>query len=375
MKTKKEVLAFLDDKKGKTITDELAIEAYCARRKIKILFTSHQTQKQEITFTQFEQWFNRIVPVKHSIIIFPDSGVVGLVKNIEPSHVVFAAHIASDGKFVHKDKKFPITPFKKAKSTDVLRLQYEFYKHNLIWNKHYSIIQKSIKLKDNLLVRVSLLGKKKGLGVFKEIDSSGQVIMYVYYELGKEVRFSLHEAIGKVQNFQFDELNMTERKILNEELCKKGKIWNGHQIRIEPIEIRVAKKDKYYYIDNSLIIREVTEMNKQKDCRHSRCGNYFRTYDKAKILLKKACDFLKDFENYTKSDRKRVVEGEMYYYVDEYLIVRKVVDNYKPTDMEQFKSGNYFKNNADAVKLLGEMVNGIKIIMSQPEVPAPPKKK
>lgn len=375
MKSRQEILAFLNGKKGKTITDELAIEAYCARHKVKIEFTSTQKCQEAITLSQFEEWFNRKDPDKHSIIVLDESGIIGLVKDIEPNCIVFAAHLTPEGDFIQTDKHFPITPFSEAKSHDMLKLQREFYKHNISWNKHNSIIQESIILTENLHVRVSVLGNKIGLGVFREVDDKGIVVMYIYYQLKDNIRYSLYEPIGKIQDFQFDHSNIVERKILNEELAKLGKTWNGHSIRLEPSGYRVDKGQKYYYIDNTLIIREVTEMDKQKDGRHFRCGNYFRTYEEGVLILEKVDKFLTDYPNRQEPDKYRVAKGEMFFSVDDYFTVREIEEKCQPKDLELFRSGNYFRHRSDAVGLLEILISEIKILLSKPENIIPEKKR
>lgn len=376
MKSKKDILAFLDEKKGVTISDELAIKDFCSQKRTKIDFKLKENAKITITFTQFQEWYNFIKPTKHSIIVFKENGVIGIVKEVKHESIILAAHIMPGGDFIHWEKEFPLISFELAENNHKIILQREFNKKYLSWNKHKSIILDNIVLTENLQVRVSVLGEKVGLGVFREIDDNGSVVMYVYYQFGANVKYSLYEVIGKVEDFQFDYINLAERRILNEELEKSGKTWNGFSGRVEPKYYRVEKGKKYYYFNNYLRLREIIENDKPKDLEHSRSGNYFRSFDEGIKLLDKIHLYLTDITN-TKfePDLNRVKKGDKFYYIDDYLKIREVIDNYKPKDYEQFESRNYFRKRNDAEKFLEVIVNEIKTQLSQPETGIPSRKR
>ena len=80
-------------------------------------------------------------------------------------------------------------------------------------------------------------------------------------------------------------INNAERQILKQEFAKMGKVWNGHEKRVEPVNFRVAPGKVYYYIDNYLETVKTHDNRRPKDLRRYCCGNYYTCLEEAEEVL------------------------------------------------------------------------------------------
>lgn len=288
MKSHAQVLALLRAMIPRDNKDELAIEAFLARQGIyiKIPTTKKENDKNKkaVTFEQFEEWFDKELPETSEIITV--NNLVGVVKCVKVDSVILGAYLDENGVFVPHDIEVPVTSFQKTGKKDTIRLQREFNRNNLSWSQYRNEICESIRPQNNLQLRISLLGEKLGMGVFKEINEKGEIVMYCIKEHDAPVRYCLHEAIGPAEDFQLEPMNNADRKKLAVELEKEGKVWNGHAKRIEPNDFRATLGSTYHYIDDYLEIRTAIDNYKPKDHKRFRCGNYFRCLTNAEDILK-----------------------------------------------------------------------------------------
>lgn len=105
----------------------------------------------------------------------------------------------------------------------------------------------------------------------------------------------MHESgVCDVMSFQFNPMTVVAARRLNRELEKYGKVWNDKLHRIEPIDPKVAKGEKYWYISDKMAV--VTDREKGTPTSHFRyiAGNYFKSYDEALEYLGKFHELLRD---------------------------------------------------------------------------------
>ena len=140
-------------------------------------------------------------------------------------------------------------------------------------------------------------GNYIGLGVVRSInpvENSIEFFCYFIYS-DKKIGYSMHESgICDVMSFQFNPMTVVAARRLNRELEKYGKVWNDKLHRIEPIDPKVAKGEKYWYISDKMTV--VTDREKGTPTSHFRyiAGNYFKGYDEALEYLGKFHELLRD---------------------------------------------------------------------------------
>ena len=282
MKNKQQIVAYLRATKTSEIKDELAIESFLARKGIYVKFDkSKRTDNalHSVSFEDFERWFEEELPEKGDVIVIENT--IGIVQGLSVSSIILGVSLTEKNILISSETEIPNSSFRKADKLEILRLQRELNKKNLCWNKFNSRLTESMHPSNNLQLRVSLLGERVAIGVFREINDKGKIIMYCMKENNKPARYSLHEEVGDVFDFQLEPINNQERKMLAEELGKVGKVWNGHAKRIEPVNFRVNKGQIYYYIDDFWDIIATPDNYRPRDRKRLRCGNYFRNREDA----------------------------------------------------------------------------------------------
>jgi hypothetical protein len=288
MKNKRQILAYLRQVNIATEKDELAIEAYLSRRSIILkLNKSVKTDAglPEITLEEFAKWFDTCLPERNEVVVFKDTGAIGIIKDLSVNAIVLGVSLTAEGNLVTSEEKVENAAYRMANTDEKIRLQKELNKRSLTWNNSNSKLQDAVKPLENLQLRVSLLGERVAVGVFREINDAGEIVMYCVKENGKPVRYSLHEVVAPNADYQLEPVSAQERAMLASELEKAGKTWNGHAKRIEPFDFRAQKGEVYYYIDDFLEITATQEKEKPKDVKRLRSGNYYRNRSDAEETL------------------------------------------------------------------------------------------
>ena len=177
----------------------------------------------------------------------------------------------------------------KAMTISLAEQGYEFdYEKKALRKKYIPEINERVEFsRDNYI----------GLGVVRSInpvENSIEFFCYFIYS-DKKIGYSMHESgVCDVMSFQFNPMTVVASRRLNRELEKYGKIWNDKLHRIEPIDPKVAKGEKYWYISDKMTV--VTDREKGTPTSHFRyiAGNYFKSYDEALKYLGKFHELLRD---------------------------------------------------------------------------------
>lgn len=140
-------------------------------------------------------------------------------------------------------------------------------------------------------------GNYIGLGVVRSInpvENSIEFFCYFIYS-DKKIGYSMHESgVCDVMSFQFNPMTVVAARRLNRELERYGKVWNDKLHRVEPLDPKVAKGEKYWYISDKMTV--VTDREKGTPTSHFRyiAGNYFKSYDEALEYLGRFHELLRD---------------------------------------------------------------------------------
>ena len=140
-------------------------------------------------------------------------------------------------------------------------------------------------------------GNYIGLGVVRSInpvENSIEFFCYFIYS-DKKIGYSMHESgVCDVMSFQFNPMTVVAARRLNRELERYGKVWNDKLHRVEPVDPKVAKGEKYWYISDKMTV--LGDREKGTPTSHFRyiAGNYFKSYDEALEYLGRFHELLRD---------------------------------------------------------------------------------
>ena len=140
-------------------------------------------------------------------------------------------------------------------------------------------------------------GNYIGLGVVRSInpvENSIEFFCYFIYS-DKKIGYSMHESeICDVMSFQFNPMTVVAARRLNRELERYGKVWNDKLHRVEPIDPKVAKGEKYWYISDKMTV--LGDREKGTPTSHFRyiAGNYFKDENEALEYLGRFHELLRD---------------------------------------------------------------------------------
>jgi hypothetical protein len=289
MKNRKQILSYLKGVRIATDKDELAIESYLSRRNIVLDLSKFRKAGKvalpDITLEEFAEWFAPDLPDRNEVIVIEASGLIGITGCLCVDELVLGVSLSADGLLTVSEARVAPTPYRQATEDEKIRLQRALNREGYLWNLTRSKLLPTSPVADNLQLRLSLLGTRLAVGVFREISSDGKIVMYCVKENDKPVRYSLYEPVADSSDYQLEPVSAQEREMLASELEKAGKVWNGFAKRIEPVNFRAEKGQVYYYIDDFMEITATQEKEKPKDLKRLRSGNYYRNRDDAEEML------------------------------------------------------------------------------------------
>ena len=140
-------------------------------------------------------------------------------------------------------------------------------------------------------------GNYIGLGVVRSInpvENSIEFFCYFIYS-DKKIGYSMHEfGVCDVMSFQFNPMTVVAARRLNRELERYGKVWNDKLHRVEPVDPKVAKGEKYWYISDKMTV--LGDREKGTPTSHFRyiAGNYFKDENEALEYLGRFHELLRD---------------------------------------------------------------------------------
>jgi hypothetical protein len=130
--------------------------------------------------------------------------------------------------------------------------------------------------KANPFISLWQVDHKIGLGIFREIDSNGDITLYCYLdEQKRQFEYKHYYTPGPVSDFTIKIATNIEKSIIIEELNGVNLHWQGKLKRFEPIDLRKVPGKKYYYMSSCGRIKIATEEGRDVDNRRFKIGNYF----------------------------------------------------------------------------------------------------
>ena len=336
-KSKSEIHDFFRCYRPENETHQLAIAQFCAQRRFMVSIDGTADKRLPVTYEQFRQWFDTELPQRGDVVTLTGKGISGIVETVGVNQSV-CLYVAIVGDELNATSGcFGYTSLQAADEETVTRLQRAFYSHGLVWNRWRNRIKPRETPKENVQYQISVLGRKIGYGVFREVDGDGQIVMYCMKPETGPVRYSLREVIGPVADYQLEPINVGQREVLVKELKAAGVLWNGFCKRIEPVRYLVAEGKGYYYLNEFWEVCRGIEQGKSKGAKYFNSGNYSRYREPMEELRK----YLLAELGVGSVNR---TEGNEYYYLKEFWKVCKTTDEGRQRDIKRAKAGNYSAN-------------------------------
>lgn len=285
---KRQIEEFINTVQPENELNELAIAYYCRSfLGVRAVFKKDNADLPKITLEQFKQYVHEGVFHSGDVVFDEAQGGMGIVHSANFKTLSLVAYVDKDGTFSEMPVEAERANCRAATKEEMFEIQRQLYKAGLRWNKRKCTLSRQQYIpQENQQVRLSVLGKKMGLGVFKKIDADSRIVMYCVKMEDEDARYSLHDVVGKVEDYQIDLISTYERNIFTEQLKQAGVVWNGHLKQIKLINHRVDKGETYYYLDDIFKIASTTDKYTARDTKRLVAGNYFTTPDKADRLLK-----------------------------------------------------------------------------------------
>lgn len=336
-KSKAEIHDFFRCYRPKNETHELAIAQFCAQRRFMVSICAASDERLPVTYEQFRRWFDTQTPRRGDVVTLTGEGVSGIVETVGVDHCVCLYVSIQGDKLNATSGCFNYTSLEIADEETVIRLQRALYRHKLVWNRWRNRIKPRETPKENVQYQISVLGRKVGYGVFREIDEEGRIVMYCIKPENGPVRYSLREVIGPVADYQLEPINVGQREVLAKELEAAGVVWNGFYKRIEPVGYQVQVGKGYYYLNEFWEVCRSIEQGKPKSAKYFNSGNYARHREPMEELRKYLLNEL-GVGSVSRS------EEAVYYYLKEFWKVCKTTDKGRRRDIKRANTGNYFSD-------------------------------
>ena len=215
--------------------------------------------------------------IRKGMVVFNGgTSETGLVGDVTGNCVSVPVRMTAGRKLVTDDAVMLLNDCREASPEQKIALQSLLNERHLAWDRRRGLCSESFYVpKDGQLVKLSILDEHVILGAFKGIDEKGRVVLYCLLDEDESLRYSLHETIGYAGNLQILPIGTSGRGRFSDALRQKGLAWNGRLKELERLATRVRRGDKYYYMDDTLEIRECRDNNRPTDRKRLECGNYF----------------------------------------------------------------------------------------------------
>lgn len=267
---------------------------YCSKMGINVSYYDSGTPCAYISFGAFKHWVESGLPRVGDVIVFEHHCTIGIVSSINEKMIhLGVALLGEDGLVVSGVERSAID-FRYATEEEILKLHQFLALKGFTWNLwRNKFVKSKFSPRPNLFVRFrSYVDDDCGVGVFREINSEGQLVMYCVVRK-EQVRYSLYEVIGDINRYQLTSANKMDIAELKNELGKVGKIWNGYYNRIEPFSLFIDYGEKYYYINDKGEIKCATKNDSSAYRKRLACGNHFIDLKHAEDMKEKIYEYRK----------------------------------------------------------------------------------
>lgn len=335
MKSSSQIKAYLLDSRPKREIDELAIRQYCQNFGIDLSDCNNfpkTSNKPAITYRQFKSWLGNENLEKGEVITLDVDGSIGLVRSCDATSITFHALLHVSTGVLHLSSTLDRSSYHSSSAKERKQLQRALSAHRLNYLKRWNILVDKALPEDGSFVQVSILGEKKGTGIFKKVDPQGKLIFHAFVN-PKNSQCHLDKTFRHFDDCQLLNASLKDKDAINNILKSQGYVWDGYSKKIGINGLRRYKGEPYFYINSYLEIIQATDNYSKQDLKRFRAKNYFVQYEDA-------ADMLSMFSMKLPTVNRKF--GNVYFYIDNYLQIIEVSDYRKPKDKRRFEVGNYF---------------------------------
>lgn len=317
MKSQFQTLSFLSNYTPKSPLDEDFIKSFAVKRfKItpKTPIFASQSNFSPLDVESFIRWFES---GSETLKIALHGNNIVLLGNCTLENCEIIASLASEGSLSTEILAVPSQEITEASPEQTKIFQEALRKADLQPDPNtLRLVPKFTPGEGDRVIFFDFAKRTQGVGVVRSVDEAGNVIFYCYYTYpptesdspqtsqlgynmhenpGYDLNSFVYESIDK-ENIQTSLGNSTSiyRRLIRE-LEKRGKVWKDKSHRIEPLNAKVPKGAKYWYISDKMQV--VTEYEKDTATSHSRFlrGNYFVSQKEADKMASRIRDMLRDY--------------------------------------------------------------------------------
>ena len=328
MKSQLQVLLLLKQYTPASELDRDMITAFVQKRynvsQSTPIFSS-QTASSPINVQSFTQWYenglaaSEIASHNESLVILgnctlTEAQVIGKLEN----------------RAITKDSQtIPTSDLSKASDSDTERFLRAMTAAKLQYNPSTLSLEAKYIPRPGDKVRFLSYGfKTKGIGIVRCVyEDTQEIELFCYYiyptkTTDEKLGYSMHETDvvnlysyifeplveGRKNSFS-DEDGVSAYRRLKRELEKNGKVWKDklRMQRIEPLNLKRKKGEKYWYIDDKLRVVQAVDKWTPTSQKRYLSGNYFISVECATEMLGKINEMVR---NYLASPKWPEVENE-----------------------------------------------------------------
>lgn len=296
-KSKERVKRFLSTISPAGEKDELLITLFLGKRKIKypeIPYAQiNNSGRDKITYEQFEAWYNSNSPTVGDVVKNPDQGIIGLVTQEKWDSVIAGVSLSS-GHICFEDYLWSPDLCVPATDQEKQDMQKALAKTGHDWNPiERTIIRRDIPQAARY-VRLMVLGKQVGIGIFKAVLPDNTLEMYCVMMGNDPIRFEDSLSLGDADQFSFASTYDEHRALLQNALAEHDLIWNSRCQRIQKNSARVKLGKEYYWVSSYMEIKRSIEKGSISDNRRFNRGNYFLCREVAERVRAQMINLCKD---------------------------------------------------------------------------------
>jgi hypothetical protein len=284
-KSKEQVKRFLLAFRLASQKDEYAITHYLSRRKTKLPESGWKKSGYDpvdgVTFEQFVAWFEGDLPDIGDVVWCKDLQTVGLVTDEGWNSFTVGARLLPDNKLEMDKQPASTSEWVRASKEQIQSLQKSLASHGWDWDPSKLDLVRREFPNAPKFVRLMVIGKQVGLGIFKDILPGNKLEMYCVKMGNEQIRFKGSIDLGDADYFSIADTNEEHRTLLQRELADRGYIWNGKCQRLQLNTARLPVGTGYFWINSYQEIKRATENNTPADRRRFIRSNYFRTQEGA----------------------------------------------------------------------------------------------
>lgn len=295
-KSRDHIRRFLSTVRPVAERDEHLIRLFLNKRKIKVAVPEcnpNYPNLDTITYEQFEGWYNAGLPTVGDVVRSAD-GSICLVTDEKWNSFVVGAILSSKNILSFQERRIVDEKWDLASEDDIMALQIALSAKKVEWNSTSNTVQERSLPQQPKSVRLMVLGRQVGIGIFKEVLPDNTVVMFCVKMGNEDIRYSDNLNMGNADCFSFWDTYEEHRALLQEELGDAGLIWNAKCRRIEKNHARAKLGKPYYWVNGYFKIKQSFEKDTYSDQLRFNKGNYFLKRDVAERAKNRMVNICKE---------------------------------------------------------------------------------